>query len=789
MSAQDELYVNDIHSLSDIQLLDDIDNLRAHGIRHLVALPQLIVCGDQSSGKSSVLDAVSGIPFPSKDTLCTRFATEVVLRRAVQEEVKISILPGPSRDSKDAAEVQSFQHDLCKWESLEDAMNQAMKSMGLHDDAGTFTDDVLRIDISGPSKPHLTIVDLPGLIHTHGKSQTPEDVVVVQQLVRNYMANQRSIILAIVSAKNDYANQIVLKMAREVDPRGLRTLGIITKPDTLALGSESETAYLNLAKGLDIKFMLGWHVLKNRDYSSRAASLMERNQAEVEFLSQGVWAQLSRSDVTIAPLRRRLSRVLLSQIKKEVPNLLREIEIKLNGCKSELRRLGHARNTEIDRRRFLLRLSEEYRTLCRAAVDGVYGAEFFGNPLTDEGHRRRLRATVQSLSLELADIMRRQGHRYNLVDHERGKDDASSSLSQITMTRKQYIEHAKVFLTRSRGRELPGTFNPLLIADLFQEQCSLWPDLLREYLRSVSAVTQGFVRSVVRHLAQDEVAEKVLDAVIEPSMTDRISRMTQKGENIILSYQKGHPITYNHYFTETIQNVRAKRMESDLTERLRKFMGNHDVEDIEELSFTKLKKSSLISALSIRNEHDMDSYAGAEAVDCMLAYYKVAMKLVVDNVATQCVEDELMKKVSDLFSPTTVLEMNPRRIDEVVQESPDTSLRRETLLNMERILESGLETCRRYPSSHQDVKVHVQHHAESKVGSIGYGADSLSNGVRDSNLPDQYSCDQDQQADDDKMLNLRVVDELTNGWNMSRVAALSSKKKVRQKSGNKDVLC
>ncbi|KAK5105698.1 hypothetical protein LTR62_002362 [Meristemomyces frigidus] len=379
--------------------------------------------------------------------------------------------------------------------------------------------------------------------------------------------------------------------------------------------------------------------------------------------------------------------------------------------------------------------------------------------------------------------MRRQGHRYNLVDHERGKENTNTSLSQITMTRKQYTEHAKVLLTRSRGRELPGTFNPLLIADLFQEQCSLWPSLLREYLRSVSAGTQGFVRSVIRHLAQDEVAEKILDAVIEPSMTDRISRMTQKGENIILSCQKGHPITYNHYFTETIQNVRAKRMENDLTERLRKFMGSQDVEDIEELNFTKLKKSSLISALSIRNEHDMDSYAGAEAVDCMLAYYKVAMKLVVDNVATQCVEEELMKEISDLFSPTIVLEMDPWRIDEVVQESLDNSARRETLLNMERVLESGQETCRRYFSSHQDVKVRLQHHAESNVGSIGDGTDSLSDVGPDTNRPDQDNCDRDQQVNGDKTVASSNVNELTDGWNLTPVVALPYNKKIRSKTG------
>ncbi|KAK5104017.1 hypothetical protein LTR62_003525 [Meristemomyces frigidus] len=206
MAVQGDLDVDDIHTPSEVQLLDDIDSLRAHGISHMVALPQLIVCGDQFSGKSSVLEAVSGIPFPSKDTLCTRFATEVVLRRAAYEEVKVSILPGPSRASKDAGEIQSFQHDFRTWDLLNDAMNQATSSMALHEDTGTFTDDVLRIDISGPSKPHLTIVDRPGVIHTHEKLQRPEDVVVVQQLVRKYMANERSIILAIVSAKNDYAN-------------------------------------------------------------------------------------------------------------------------------------------------------------------------------------------------------------------------------------------------------------------------------------------------------------------------------------------------------------------------------------------------------------------------------------------------------------------------------------------------------------------------------------------------------------------------------------------------------
>lgn len=63
------------------KILNAIDQLRAHGVSHYVSLPQLIVTGDQSAGKSSVLEAISKVRFPTKDNLCTRFATEIVLRR------------------------------------------------------------------------------------------------------------------------------------------------------------------------------------------------------------------------------------------------------------------------------------------------------------------------------------------------------------------------------------------------------------------------------------------------------------------------------------------------------------------------------------------------------------------------------------------------------------------------------------------------------------------------------------------------------------------------------------
>jgi hypothetical protein len=101
-----------------LDLLDSIDTLRSQGISHYVSLPQIIVCGDQSSGKSSVLEAISGVSFPVKSNLCTRFPTELVLRKNSQVGVRVSIVPHQSRSEAEQHSLGSF-------------VNNSMDSMAL----------------------------------------------------------------------------------------------------------------------------------------------------------------------------------------------------------------------------------------------------------------------------------------------------------------------------------------------------------------------------------------------------------------------------------------------------------------------------------------------------------------------------------------------------------------------------------------------------------------------------------------------------------------------------------
>lgn len=433
-----------LQSAEQMELLDVVDSLRACGLSEIVALPQLIVSGDQSSGKSSVLEAISGIPFPKQDTLCTRFATEVILRRAAKVEINVSIVPGEDRALIDRDRLLRFRRELKTKDDFGDLFKSARDEMGLSSSGKSFSNDILRVEFCGPSQPQLTLVDLPGLIHSETKSQTAGDVQLVHNLVSRYLENPRSIILAVVSAKNDIGNQIILRNARNVDPQGLRTLGIITKPDLLAKGSKSEESFITLARNEDVKFSLGWHMVKNLDSAiSQNQQEDTRDQQETLFFQESGFNGLPAHTVGITSLRARLSKVLFSQIRRELPRLVEDIQIHITAARIARDKLGPSRSKPEQQREFLISLSQTFQTICRDAVKGDYDHEFFQG---DANPERRLCANVMNMHFDFASNIRKNGASW-LIDDENVYDEKYRS-------RNEAIKEACMLLKRSRGREV-----------------------------------------------------------------------------------------------------------------------------------------------------------------------------------------------------------------------------------------------------------------------------------------------------------------------------------------------
>lgn len=204
------------------KLMDLVDDLRTFQLGSLVDLPQLVVCGDQSAGKSAVLSAITQVPFPSNEGCCTRFATQIALRRAEKSSITARIMPDDELDEAEQEKLRTFKNAIKGLQDLGQLIEAATKHMGLSTAAGktpAVSRNVLIIEIEGPTHVPLTLVDLPGWINSETKAQSEPDKIMIQRMMKSYLHQEGTIALAVISANNDLAVQTILHECQKVDRR------------------------------------------------------------------------------------------------------------------------------------------------------------------------------------------------------------------------------------------------------------------------------------------------------------------------------------------------------------------------------------------------------------------------------------------------------------------------------------------------------------------------------------------------------------------------------------------
>jgi hypothetical protein len=188
-------------------------------------------------------------------------------------------------------------------------------------DAGygyAFSRDVLVLEISGPEQQHFSVIDVPGTFtRTEQGQTTKEDMALVDQMVHDYMSNPRSVMLVVVPCNVDIATQGIVERAVELDLEGIRTIGILTKPDLVDKGAES--AIIDLMENRRHRLKLGWHLLKN---PGQAEDSSTRNELETAFFQKfPPWCNLKKDTVGVKSLMVRLQTILDSHIKREFPKV------------------------------------------------------------------------------------------------------------------------------------------------------------------------------------------------------------------------------------------------------------------------------------------------------------------------------------------------------------------------------------------------------------------------------------------------------------------------------------
>ncbi|CAI7672544.1 unnamed protein product [Penicillium crustosum] len=371
--------------LGDLVLLDKIDQLLAYNLTEYVNFPQLVVVGDQSSGKSSVLEGLTRLPFPRDSGLCTRFATHIIFRRTradTKRSISASIVPASDTHAEHASHLVTWKASLMEsldFESFARTMREVHQTMGLSSSKEeifkpTFTQDVFRLEICGPEEDNLSIIDVPGIFkNTTDGLTTKKYVKMVKDMVLSYMRNPRSIMLTVVRANVDIATQEILEMARECDPQGSRTQGVFIKPDLVDKGAEDKV--IDLVEGKTCSLKLGWIVVRNAGQQQLLDQSSNRDEVEAQFFCEAhPWNSLSREKVGIAALKIRLKDVQTTQIRQEFPKAYRVILLLSSRIwLADLSALGIERSTPEQQRSFLLDIIMKFQDIVSQVMATSYG--------------------------------------------------------------------------------------------------------------------------------------------------------------------------------------------------------------------------------------------------------------------------------------------------------------------------------------------------------------------------------------------------------------------------------
>ncbi|TVY12861.1 Interferon-induced GTP-binding protein Mx [Lachnellula arida] len=669
-------------------VLDLISQLRKCGLSGDISLPQMVVCGQQSAGKSSLLEALTEVPFPRNDDVCTRYATVIHIRKADTKSLSIKIIPGDNRSDNEKATIVAFEKSIASFGELPGVMEEAMVVMGikkLQKSGRTFAEDVLSIEIEGPDRPQLTVVDIPGLIATATGTATDEDVALVGAITDRYISEPRTICLAVVAGGSHHATQTILEKIKKVDPKGNRTLGIITKPDRID-GDGSKRTYLELAQNLDIHLKLGWHVIKNREAHEADYTLEQRKESESKWFSASVFKALPPDHVGIDSLRKRLSQLLFEHIRRELPKLRAEVEGKLETFEQALKLMGKCRSTPQQCKTFLTEMSMRYYQTCKAAVDGHYegghfhqGIEYTSNDTTIS---RRTRAVIQSLNIEFETAVRKHGHKYHIdnpdsndfeyedEENDEGLEDGEGSGSENefetpdhvsgfqwpsepeTMNKAAALVWVQNKMKSTRGKELVGNFNPLLIGELFWEQSSRWHEFAAAHVERVAGVCSDFLQNLLTEECPSDIQDRVWD-IIE----DALKRRRQAADEELSKIKEDledHPTNYNHYYTDTITKFRRAEQAKLLTKAVREATSTSSVFDHME---TSVNIPEAVANFSKSSHTDMESYASEEALMSLMSLYKVKQKVFIDVITVQVIERHMIRRLEQIFSPIIISEM------------------------------------------------------------------------------------------------------------------------------------
>uniref|UniRef100_A0A8C0LA64 Dynamin-2 n=1 Tax=Canis lupus dingo TaxID=286419 RepID=A0A8C0LA64_CANLU len=294
------------------------DAFSALGQSCLLELPQIAVVGGQSAGKSSVLENFVGRDFlPRGSGIVTR--RPLVLQLVTSKAEYAEFLHCKGKKFTDFDEVR---HEIEAETDRVTGMNKGISSIPIN------------LRVYSPHVLNLTLIDLPGITKVPVGDQPPDIEYQIREMIMQFITRENCLILAVTPANTDLANSDALKLAKEVDPQGLRTIGVITKLDLMDEGTDARDVLEN--KLLPLR--RGYVGVVNRSQKDidgkkdiKAAMLAERKF----FLSHPAYRHIADRMGT-PHLQKVLNQQLTNHIRDTLPNFRNKLQGQLLSIEHEV---------------------------------------------------------------------------------------------------------------------------------------------------------------------------------------------------------------------------------------------------------------------------------------------------------------------------------------------------------------------------------------------------------------------------------------------------------------------
>ena len=591
-------------------------------------------------------------------------------------------------------------------------------SQPLETSHSTFSDDLLSIELCGPDKQNLSIIDIPGIFRTPTEGVTTvHDMALVRRIMNRHIKDERTIILAVIPSNTDIATQEILSIAKELDPNGLRTLGVLTKPDLIDKGGEENV--MSLVEGKRNQLRLGYCIVRNRGQSELSSDAAARQRKEKDFFSAEPWSRLDCDRVGTPALQRRLQELLVSITRREFPKVQAQIVQQLSSCRKRLESLGADRESTDQQRRFLLEMSQKFQDVTNCALDAYYSRhtvfgsipelrlatlavermeryakdiKAFGHTINFDSEAKEEVATIEShlvFSTPSSNGSEADAKNADLEYPELSDLISTNVVAAVSSDRSiSIMEWIGEEYRKARGFGL-ATIGPSILPTIWQEQSKNWEGLTLAYIADIVFFVHDFIFKALAHICPDEGVRLGLWSVLQEQLVTRYRAAVDHVRFIIRVERFGTPLTTNHYFNENLQKCKTSRLEKLLEKHAEISHNSNGWAQPDKV--VRLKRISQSMAMD-NTEHTIQ-----DLHDILDSYYKVARKRFVDTVCMQGSDFYLLTGVDSplrIFGTAFVSELSTTQLDLIAGEDLSTKQLRKALKNEITALEKGTKLLR-----------------------------------------------------------------------------------------------